>query len=58
MTTESETISGSSTEAAKIAGVDPRTVSQWFDAGLVKGVRLPNGHRRFHPAVTGEVPCR
>ena len=48
MTTEAETISVSSSEAAKIAGVDPRTIYQWLDTGLVKGVRLPNGYRRYY----------
>jgi excisionase family DNA binding protein len=28
-------------EVAKICNVAPRTVNKWFDAGLLKGYRLP-----------------
>ncbi len=36
--------------AARVCGVCPRTIAKWFDAGLVKGYRLPGGDRRI-PAV-------
>lgn len=29
-------------QAATMCGVSPRTVQKWFDAGLLKGFRLPN----------------
>ncbi len=29
------------TEAAKICKVAPRTISRWFDSGMLKGYRIP-----------------
>lgn len=34
-------------EVAEIFRVDVRTVERWQDAGKLKGVRTPGGHRRF-----------
>ena len=36
-------------EAAGILGVAPRTVSKWFDAGLIKGYHLPGSSDRRIP---------
>jgi DNA-binding transcriptional MerR regulator len=34
-------------QCAKLCNIAPRTVSKWFDAGLLKGFRVPNStHRR------------
>ncbi len=38
------------TTAARACGVSPRTFANWFDAGLVKGYRLPGGDRRIPAA--------
>ena len=37
-------------QAAKICGVSPRTVAKWFDAGSLKGYRIPNSQDRRIPA--------
>lgn len=34
-------------EVAKIFGVDPKTVTRWAAAGLIRSIRTPGGHRRF-----------
>lgn len=34
-------------EIARIFRVDAKTVSRWADAGRLKTVRTPGGHRRF-----------
>ena len=36
-------------EVAKICSVAPRTVSKWFDAGLVRGYRIPGSKDRRIP---------
>ncbi len=36
--------------AGRACEVSPRTVAKWFDAGLLRGYRLPGGDRRI-PAV-------
>lgn len=30
--------------------VDPRTIRNWEDAGVLTSIRLPSGHRRYHRA--------
>lgn len=34
-------------EAAQWLRVDPRTLIRWAEAGKVRYMRLPNGHRRY-----------
>lgn len=34
-------------EAAELLAVDVRTLARWADAGKVRFVRTPNGHRRY-----------
>ena len=36
-------------EVAKICNVAPRTVSQWFDKGLLNGYRIPGSKDRRIP---------
>ena len=33
--------------AARILGVNPKTVSRWCDEGLIPCTVLPSGHRRL-----------
>lgn len=37
----------STNEVARLAGVGPTAVKRWTDAGLLRCVRTPGGHRRF-----------
>lgn len=37
----------STTEVAQLAGVGPTAVKRWAEAGLLRCVRTPGGHRRF-----------
>lgn len=37
-------------QCARIAGVAPRTVSKWFDSGVLKGYRFPDSQDRRVPA--------
>jgi excisionase family DNA binding protein len=32
---------------ARALGVDPKTVARWCDAGKVRCIRTPGGHRRI-----------
>ena len=34
-------------QAARLLGVEPRTVSNWARLGLLEGHRSPGGHHRF-----------
>jgi len=36
-------------EAARLCGVAPRTVSKWFDAGQLRGFRIPGSRDRRIP---------
>ncbi len=36
-------------QIAKIVKVAPRTVAMWFDAGRIRGYRLPGSHDRRIP---------
>ena len=35
-------------EVARLFGVSPSTVTRWARTGLLKAVRTPGGHYRFH----------
>lgn len=35
-------------EVAKIFRVDPKTVTRWANAGKLRSVQTPGGHRRFY----------
>lgn len=35
-------------EAARALGVSPETLRRWADAGRIRVVVLPSGHRRFY----------
>lgn len=37
------------TEAGKVCGVSGRTIAKWFDAGRLKGYRLPGSSDRRIP---------
>jgi excisionase family DNA binding protein len=34
-------------QVAEIFAVDPKTVTRWAKAGLIRSIRTPGGHRRF-----------
>jgi excisionase family DNA binding protein len=34
-------------EVARLAGVDPKTVTRWARAGKLRAIRTPGGHRRY-----------
>lgn len=35
-------------EAAKLLGVDPKTLTRWANAGKLRSIRTLGGHRRFY----------
>lgn len=37
-------------EVADLFGVDPRTVTRWANAGKLRPLRTPGGHRRYRAA--------
>lgn len=43
-----EPISTTSGKAAKIGGMEVKTLNKLFDQGYIKGVRLPSGQRRIY----------
>lgn len=45
-------------QVATVCGVAPRTVSKWFDAGLLIGYRIPGGLDRRIPAADLVLFCR
>jgi excisionase family DNA binding protein len=34
-------------EAAKMLGVDPKTLTRWANKNMIPSFRLPGGHRRY-----------
>lgn len=37
-------------EAAKMLGVDPKTLTRWANTKKIPSFRLPGGHRRYRVA--------
>lgn len=35
-------------EAARMFGVNPKTITRWADKGMIRSTRTLGGHRRFY----------
>lgn len=42
-------------EVARLAGVDPKTVTRWAKAGKLPSIRTLGGHRRYKESVVREA---
>lgn len=38
-------------EVARVLRVDPKTVTRWYKAGRIAGIKTPGGHVRFRRSV-------
>jgi excisionase family DNA binding protein len=42
-------------DAAKMLGVDPKTLTRWANTGRIPAVTLPGGHRRYRRSVVEAI---